>query len=612
MSADSVLLPVVVPALAALGCLLAWRRPRAAGGVLVAGLAANAAAVAAVYKAPLAWSLPLGGFELALGFRVDALSSFVVAAAAVLAFLIGVYAARFMASRPWAAAFHASFLLSVALLNGAALADHLVTLLICWEAMMVPLWVMIAVGRPGAWRTAVKAFFVCGVTDLCLMAGIGLVRAEAGTLVMSQVHLGTAGLSGLAFALMAVGAASKAGSMPFHSWIPDAALDAPAPFMALVPGVLEKLLGVYLLARVSLDLFAIGTGWASTALMTLGAVTIVLAVAMALIQKDYKRLLSFHAISQVGYMILGIGTGTTPGIVGGLFHMVNHAMYKGTLFLTGGAVEAQAGTTDLTRLGGLARRMPVTFGCFAVAALSISGVWPFNGFFSKELVYDGALSRGWTFYAAAALGSFLTAASFLKLGHAAFKGPERAPDLAAVKEAPAAMLVPMIAIAAGCALFGVANVLPVEHLVVPAVAAHLEPGHHLAGLVPAAWGLTAVTVLVQLAAVAHHAWGVRRSGSGLGAVDHLHHAPGARQLYDAAERRAFDPYELALKVLGAFAHLAMFLDRVIDVIVDGVASWLAATFSLLVRRAHTGSHAMYLAWSMLALAAIVAFFVGGT
>jgi NADH-quinone oxidoreductase subunit L len=478
--------------------------------------------------------------------------------------------------------------------------------------MMVTLWVMIAVGRPGAWRTAVKAFFICGVTDLCLMAGIGLVRVEAHTLTISQVHLGTAGISGLAFALLAVGAASKAGAMPFHSWIPDAALDAPAPFMALVPGVLEKLLGVYLLARVSLDMFTIGDGWAGTALMTLGAATIVLAVAMALVQQDYKRLLSFHAISQVGYMILGIGTGTTVGIVGGLFHMVNHAMYKGTLFLTGGAVERQAGTTDLTKLGGLARKMPVTFACFVVAALSISGVWPFNGFFSKELVYDGALARGWWFYAAASLGSFLTAASFLKLGHAAWKGAYRAPAGEKVTEAPLAMLVPMVAIAAGCVLFGVANWLPVEHLVVPAVARHLEAGHHLSGLVPAAWGLVAVTVLLQLSAVAHHAWGVRRSGSGLGAVDHLHHAPGARQLYAAAERRAFDPYHLALRALGAFAQVGMFVDRAIDLVVDRASSALAGGLSLLVRRAHTGSHAMYLAWSMLALAAIVAFFVGGT
>jgi len=286
-------------------------------------------------------------------------------------------------------------------------------------------------------------------------------------------------------------------------------------------------------------------------------------------------------------------------------------MYKGTLFLTGGAVERQAGGTDLARLGGLARKMPVTFACFAVAALSISGVYPFNGFFSKELVYDGALERGLAYYAAASLGSFLTAASFLKLGHAAFFGAFRAPR-AEVREAPFAMLVPMMTIAALCVLFGVGNSLPVHHLVLPAVAAHVDPaGHHLAGLLPAAWGLAGVTLLVQLAALANHAFGVRRAGSGLGAVDHLHHAPVARQLFDAAERRWFDPYELAIRFLQAFARAAAALDRAVDWLFEGLASGAALWLSGLVRRAHGGSHARYVTWSMVGFAAIAAYLLGG-
>lgn len=606
----SVLAPIAVPAVAGLLCLALGRRTKASGTVLVAAMLADVAAVASIFGKPLALEIPLGGFDLALAFRVDALSSFVVGAAAVLGLLVALYAARFMQGRGHASTFFGFFLLTVAQVNGAALADHLVTLLFFWESMLVSLYVLIAVGRPGAWKTAVKAFFIGGATDLCLMAGVGLVAYQAHSLTISQVHLSTQGLSGLAFVLLAVGATSKAGSMPFHSWIPDAAVDAPAPFMALVPGVLEKLLGVYLLARVSLDMFRIEGGWASTALMALGAATILLAVLMALVQKDYKRLLSFHAISQVGYMVLGIGTGTTAGIVGGLFHMVNHAMYKGALFLTGGAVERQAGTTDLEKLSGLAARMPVTFCCFGVAALSISGVYPFNGFFSKELVYDGALERGLISYAAAALGSFFTAASFLKLGHAAFLGACRAPA-SEVKEAPFAMLVPMVALAALCLLFGVANPLPIHHLVVPAVARHLEPGHHLSGLVPVAWGLAALTVVVQLAAVVHHVLGARRHGSGLRAVDHIHGAPVARQLYDAAERRCFDPYVLALAALGAFARIAAAIDRLVDFVCDRVASGVAVALSAGLRRAHDGSHGRYLAWSMLGLALLVAYFVGG-
>ena len=160
--------------------------------------------------------------------------------------------------------------------------------------------------------------------------------------------------------------------------------------------------------------------------------------------------------------------------------MINHAMYKSCLFLTGGAVEKQAGTTDLDKLGGLARSMPVTTICFLVAAASISGVPPFNGFFSKELVYHAALERGWIYYAAALLGSLLTAASFLKLGHAAFFG-KRSEENRSVKEAPLPMLVPMILLAGLCILFGLANPSPWQGSSQPAVGAAVTGGRTFAG-----------------------------------------------------------------------------------------------------------------------------------
>jgi NADH-quinone oxidoreductase subunit L len=609
----SLLLPILVPAVAGAICLLLSRSPRLSGGVLVAAMVANLAAVVAIFKEPLEPLTFSLGLDLALRFQLDDLASFITLGAAVLGLLIALYTAKVMSERKGGAVFDALFLLTVAMANGAVLADHLVTLLVFWEAMMLSLYAMISMGHPGAYKTAFKAFFISGVTDLCLMAGAGLVWYSAGTLVMSGVHLDADGLNGLAFVLLAVGAMSKAGAMPFHSWIPDAALDAPLPFMALLPGCLEKLLGIYLLARVSLYMFTLGHGWASTLLMAVGAVTIVLAVLMALIQKDYKRLLSFHAISQVGYMILGIGTGTAVGIVGGLFHMVNNAVYKSALFLTGGAVERQAGTTDLRKLGGLAARMPITSACFAVAALSISGVYPFNGFFSKELVYGAALHRHWLFYAAAAGGSFLTAASFLKLGLAAYKGAYQAPA-AEVKEAPPSILAPMIGLAGLCVLLGLANEWAILRLVVPSVPERFHEGmaHLHTGLIPGSWILAGATVAVQAAAVLNHVLGRRRYGSHLGAVDHIHHAPVARQLYDAAERRWFDPYELALKLLHVVAVVGNAVDRAVDFFYDRLVTWLARGAAALVAEAHAGTHAGYLGWSVIGAALVVFYlFVGG-
>jgi NADH:ubiquinone oxidoreductase subunit 5 (subunit L)/multisubunit Na+/H+ antiporter MnhA subunit len=352
-------------------------------------------------------------------------------------------------------------------------------------------------------------------------------------------------------------------------------------------------------------------------LMTLGAVTILLPVMMALVQKNYKRLLAFHAISQAGYMILGIGTAVPAGIVGGIFHMVNNALYKCGLFMTGGAVEKQAGTADLEKLGGLGRQMPVTCACFLVAALSISGVPPFNGFFSKELVYHGALeagrgwSWGWIFYAAALAGSFFTAASFLKLGHAAYFDKPRQ-ERAPVNDAPLSMQVPMIVIAGLCIVFGVMNWLPIDKLIVPGLPGELHKEAltmHLSGW-PQGWGLVAGTAIVLALALANHLWGARRAGSGLGAVDHIHYAPVLSSIYDRAEKRFFDSYEIGMQGADALSKVAWVVDRAIDYVYDVVSVRLTFAFVAVTRAVHTGSYVMYLAWALAGLAGILALLLG--
>jgi len=214
-------------------------------------------------------------------------------------------------------------------------------------------------------------------------------------------------------------------------------------------------------------------------LLIIGAATIVLAVFMALIQKDFKKLLSFHAISQVGYMILGIGTAIPIGIAGGIFHMINHAMYKTGLFLSAGSVEHRAGTTELKKLGGLAREMPWTAFGFSVCALAISGVWPLNGFVSKEMVFHGALETGYPIFAIAAwVGAIFTFASFLKAGHSVFFGP-RSTEVPKTKDSEWPIVLPILILAVLCITFGVYNKLPLENFIQPVVAGQAEPGQHL-------------------------------------------------------------------------------------------------------------------------------------
>ena len=362
-----------------------------------------------------------------------------------------------------------------------------------------------------------------------------------------------------------------------------------------MPAALEKLLGIYFLVRITLDIYVLQRGTAmSNGLMTLGVVTILVAVMMALVQKDYKRLLSYHAISQVGYMILGIGTAVPVGIVGGIFHMINHAMYKSCLFMTSGAVESQTGTTDLEKLGGIGKRMPVTFACFIVAAAAISGVPPFNGFFSKELVYDGALECHWIFYAGALLGSFLTGASFLKLGHAAFLGKNDALS-GKVKEAPLSMLVPMIVIAGGCVLFGVANQLPLEYLIVPIIGPQQATGHHFSGF-PENTFLVIMTVIVLVAAYINHMYGVGKTGKGSGAADHIHYASLFHPIYERAEKRQFDPFDRGMMIMQGIARLAWNIDRGIDWTYNVMVVKTTCHLSKSVRQFHNGSYANYVVW----------------
>jgi formate hydrogenlyase subunit 3/multisubunit Na+/H+ antiporter MnhD subunit len=595
------LLPIIVPACIGLLCLVVPDRVRL-GKEALAALAAGANLALAIFlygqRAELSYPwAPAWGLDFS--FRLYQFSGFILLAAAGFGLLIALYSFSFMKGKKRRNQYYAYLLITLAQVNGAVLADNLAVMLVFWESLLLTLFGFIAIGRDGSIRTAVKAFVIAGVTDLCMMLGIAILWGTTKSLAMSTMHVPTGGLGSLAFVLLVIGAVSKAGSMPFHSWIPDAALDAPLPFMAYVPAALEKLLGIYFLSRVVLDFFALRPdSWLSTMLMILGAATIVLAVMMALIQKDYKKLLSYHAISQVGYMILGIGTAVPAGMIGGIFHMINHAMYKSGLFLSAGSVERQAGTTDLSRLGGLARRMPITFACFLVTAASICGLPPFNGFFSKELVYEGAMERGWIYYAIAALGSFFTAASFLKLGHAAYLG-KATEEGAKAKEAPWTMLVPMLVIAGFCVFFGLFNPVPIDGIITPIVAKRfgIDLVETFSGW-PKSALLVTLTLSIVFLAVVNHRFGFKRSGKALGAADHIHHAPILRRIYAAAEKGLLDPYNIGMIAAGRFSALCGWIDRGIDWFYEKAVVGLAQGLSAGIRKAHTGNYSLYILWSL--------------
>ncbi|MGZ5514480.1 MAG: NADH-quinone oxidoreductase subunit 5 family protein, partial [Candidatus Aminicenantales bacterium] len=543
------LLPILLPAVLAVVLLLLPRALRLVRDALAVAGAAVLLYYGFVFFSvkDLRFNVPWLGMGIDFDLRLYHFSSFILLALAGFLILITIYTTAKMKDAPREREFMAYVFLTAAFANGAVLANNFVPLVFFWEGLLITLYGMITIGgRPTSGRTAVKALLISGFCDFSMILGIGLLWSVAGTATMSEISVEPTGLAAAAFILMMIGAAGKAGAMPFHTWIPDAGVDAPVTFMAFLPAAFEKLLGIYLLARIALDFFKIRPGSGlSILLMIVGAVTIVLAVLMALVQKDLKKLLSYHAISQVGYMILGIGTAIPIGIAGGLFHMINHAMYKSGLFLSAGSVEHRTGTTELKKLGGLRRDMPLTAFGFTVCALAISGVWPLNGFVSKEMIFHGALESGYTVFAIAAwIGAIFTFASFLKAGHSIFFG-ERTREVPDVRESPPAMVTPILVLAGLCILFGVYNKLPLTLFIQPILAGHVEAGetvdftgHALAVFNPVALISIACLVLAFLL----HRYGFLKSGrKAYLASEPMHNLPVIHQAYDLAERRVFDP-----------------------------------------------------------------------
>ena len=614
MNPQNLLIPILLPFLLALFSFLLpkgvkWLREIVS--VLGAALFVYIA-VAFFGQKETFFSLPWLGHGIDFELRLYQFSQFILLAVSGFVFLITLYSTVRMAGNPRIREYYGYLFLTAAMSSGAVLANNFVPLVFFWEGLLITLYAMITIGgKANSHRTAVKSFLIGGFCDFCMILGIAILWSQTGTLRMSDISVVPQGLTALSFYLMMIGAIGKAGSMPFHTWIPDAALDAPVAVMAYVPAALEKLLGIYLLARICLDFFKLEVNSQfSLVLMTLGALTIVLAVFMALIQKDLKKLLSYHAVSQVGYMMLGIGTAVPIGIAGGIFHMINHAMYKSGLFLAAGSVEQQTGTTELKKLGGLYRVMPLTTLGFMVCAAAISGIWPLNGFVSKEMIFHGSYETGYTIFTIAAwLGAILTFASFLKAGHSVFFGP-RNQELGKVKESKSPIYIPILALAALCILFGVYNQLPLKLFIQPILASHVPAGesvdftaHALAVFNP----IALISMGCLLLALGLHIFGFKRGGNkAYMASEPIHRLPVLHTLYDWAEARVFDLYEQGIKFLQALSKfLFRFVDRPIDYFYEKIVVGVGNACTGILKAVHNGYYANYLAWSIGGLVLIV-------
>lgn len=433
-------------------------------------------------------------------FMLDNLSRFILLAVGLFGFLVTLYSVKFVTSHIQVNRYYCYILWTIGAACGTVLANDLILLLVFWGFLGLTLYLLIGLGGEAAAGAAKKTLIIIGGTDCLMILGIAIIWFLAGTFQMDKIHLTIAGseLALVAFLCLAIASFAKAGVMPVHTWIPDMAVTAPTSVTAFLPGSLDKLLGIYFLGRISMNLFVLDKTM-GLVLLIIGSITIIGGVMMALVQHDMRKMLSYHSVSQAGYMVLGIGTGNPIGIAGGLFHMLNNTIYKYGLFLAAGAVEHRTKTTDLDKLGGLSKAMPITFVTCLIASLAISGVPPFNGFVSKWMIYQGVIELGkngdklWVLWLVAAMfGSVLTLASFMKLIHAVFLGrrdtvhlpagpspllhPSSEGRVGEPAEVGWMMWLPMVVLACLCVVFGVfAFQVPLAHFIVPS----LSPEHLL-------------------------------------------------------------------------------------------------------------------------------------
>ena len=455
----------------------------AAGGGALAAVVGFSGMLGTAGRLSIPWLVPLGGLELSL----DPLGGFFLALVGAAAIPASIYAIDYTKGERRGVLAYLGF---VSAMSVVPLAANVMTFVVAWELMSLASYFLVlheherAESVGAAWVYAVMS----QIGLACLLAGMLILAATTGSTTFADWSRAAADLTPGArivpLLLLGLGFASKAGVIPLHVWLPRAHPAAPSHVSALMSGVMIKL-GIYGLARASLDWLQPTPVWWGAALLLLGAVSAVVGILYAVVERDLKRLLAFSSIENVGIVLIGLGAGlvfrgvglgglAALAIAAALYHVANHAAFKSLLFLGAGAVVHATGSRNMNALGGLVTRMPWTAACFVFGAAAIAALPPLNGFVSEWLIFQALLQNvrmarlelnlAFTLgLAALALTSGLTLACFVKAAGITFLAVPRSDAAAGAHEAPVSMRAAMVLLAAACVLLGLGPtlVLPV-------------------------------------------------------------------------------------------------------------------------------------------------------
>lgn len=420
---------------------------------------------------------------LSITFRVDSLGFFLALLASFLWLLATVYSPRYLTHSHAHTRYYTFMLLAQGGCIGVFVTGDLLGLFLFFEFMAISTYVLIAHEEDSySMFAGAKYLYMTVAGGLAVFFGLLTTYYLSGSVAFAQpggLIAESSNYALLAFIAFIIGFGIKAGMFPLHVWLPDAHPAAPAPASALLSGIMIKT-GAYGLIRVFMDIYSpeffSRVNW-NTWILVLASITILLGSALAIMQDNLKRRLAYSSIAQIGYILLGIALVNERAMLGAVYHIFTHAFMKGCLFLCAGAIIVQTGKKNISEMGGLGYRMPLTMICFTIASLSMVGIPPFNGFISKWQLSLASLEAGMpVFVALLIISSLLNAVYYFPIVVAAFFGHKKQeksgvkkirrgedretsvvkPGLA--EEAPGSMLIPTAILAAGCFIFSITPV----------------------------------------------------------------------------------------------------------------------------------------------------------
>ena len=390
------------------------------------------------------------GGSFSMGVYIDGLAAVMLVVVCFVSLMIQLYSGGFMEGDRRFAWYYAVLNLFTASMLGLVLAPNFIELYVFWELVGLCSYLLIGhwFEKPSARDAALKAFIVTRIGDAALFIAIIIFWAHTGTTSFEGIsEAAQAGFIGsslftTAVVLVFIGAVGKSAQFPLHVWLPDA-MEGPTPVSALIHAATMVAAGVYLVAR-TYDIF-VQSEQAMLIVAYVGGFTALMAATMALVKKDIKRVVAYSTVSQLGYMMMGLGIGSYTA---GIFHLYNHAFFKALLFLCAGSIIYAMDSYNLFEMGGLRRRMPITFWTMVIAGLSLAGIFPFAGFWSKDAIVASAYDEHYyVLFGMALITVFLTAFYIFRAIFLAFIGEPRTEMARGATESPGIMVGPMVILA---------------------------------------------------------------------------------------------------------------------------------------------------------------------